>query len=478
MPDARAQGRAAALRAGLLAGLVFSLAALALILLVPQGERQAFDQNTFHYRAIARFAAALPWPSFADYESATTPGYHYLLAWIHRAAGGELTTLRLVGSLWGVALVALTAAALARRVGSARAGLALAAPLACSLYILSATTGLLPDGAAWCLVATLLALALRPRISTRTLMAMGAALLALVLIRQIHAWAGILLIAAAWVGPSGADIPSARPSPSRTRHLALACLCGLPALLALAWFAQQWGGLVPPAFSAKGSPLTTHEYTRVSGLSPLTPGFTLALIGGLTPFFLGFHWPTLRRGSWLAPALVAAALGALIAALPLSTWSLEAGRYSGLWNLVRRLPTIADRSPLIIAAAAAGAAALTLWWRVLPPRDRLILAAALVAFTLAHTMQSLVWQRYSEPLLLMLLAHAAASVAPSGASPFAPSGTSPAGGGGRGSARPEGVAPRWAWFGPVLLALANAGVAASAFVADKNPAPALTLPLP
>lgn len=432
------------------------------ILLIPQGERQAFDQNTFHYRVIARFAAALPWPPFADYESATTPGYHYLLAFIHRATGGNLTALRLAGALWGIALIGIFTGALVGRVASVSRGLILALPLACSLYIVSATTGLLPDAAAWCLVAALLTLALRPRVGLRTLGAMGFVLLALVLIRQIHLWAASLLVAAAWFGSRTDDAPhitlaDALLGPRAERaasvaRAALACLFTLPAILALAWFARLWGGLVPPAFSAHGSSLTTHEYTRVSGFSPLTPGFILALIGGLSLFYAGFLWPTIRRGSWLAHAMLAGLVGCIVAALPISTWSLETGRYSGLWNLVRRFPTIADRSPLIVIASGIGAASLTLWCKALPWRERFILGSGLVAFTLAHSAQALVWQRYSEPLLIMLFGLAAAGVS-------------------RGS--PAAAVPRWAWAGPLLLALANAGITASAMLGDKNPAPSL-----
>ncbi|MFN0012008.1 MAG: hypothetical protein ACKVS8_10235 [Phycisphaerales bacterium] len=449
---------------GLAAAFVFALVVSALILLVPQGERQAFDQNTFHYRTIARFAAVggLPLPSFADYESATTPGYHYLLAWVHRFSGGNLTTLRLTGALWGIALVGLMAGALARRGGSTLTGLALTLPLACSLYIVSASTGLLPDGAAWCLVAAMLILALRPRISISTLAAMGGVLLGLVLVRQIHLWAAALMVAAAWANTGGADVPSANRA--RLTHSALAGLFALPAALALAWFFNLWGGPVPPAFSAAGSPLTTHEYTRVSGLSPLTPGFVLALIGGLSVFYSGFLWPTLRRGNWLTHALIAAALGCIVAALPLSTWSLEAGRYSGLWNLVKRLPTFADRSPVIILAAGLGAASLVLWWKACAPRERIVLGAGLLAFTTAHSAQALVWQRYSEPLLLMLMSLTAAGItgrASGGAN--VPSADSP---------------PRWACLGPLVLALANAAITAAAMMADKNPAPALGVVVP
>ncbi len=489
------------LTTGLAAALIFALIVSALILLLPQGERQAFDQNTFHYRVIARFAASLPLPSFTDYESATTPGYHYLLAWVHRFSGGNLSTLRLAGALWGVVLVGLMAAALVRRSGSTLTGLALTLPLACSLYIVSASTGLLPDGAAWFLVAAMLILGLRPRITIATLAGMGGILLALVMVRQIHLWAAALMVAAAWVGTGearpmphsatadlrsesggtrGADVPSATPPRPSSQHrrarAALACLFALPALLALAWFFNLWSGPVPPAFSAQGSPLTTHEYTRVSGLSPLTPGFVLALLGGLSVFYVGFLWPTLRRGNWLAHALIAAAAGCTIAALPVSMWSLEAGRYSGLWNLVKRLPTLADRSPVIILAAGLGAASLVLWWKALPWRERLILGAGLLAFVAAHSAQALVWQRYSEPLLLMMMGLAASGIV-GHAGAVRRDGTPGWGGHPVRQPTPSPI-PHWAWLGPLVLALANAAITAAAMLADKNPAPALGVVVP
>ena len=102
-----------------------------------------------------------------------------------------------------------------------------------------------------------------------------------------------------------------------------------------------------------------------------------------------------------------------------------------------------------------GAVMLAAWFVVLPRRDRWIMLAAIVAFTVAQCASFKLWQRYTEPMVLLWLALAAARVAP---------------------AR-SGAGEGWRIVGPVALALAMAAItAASLFTARPVQPRALLAP--
>lgn len=408
----RASPHRASVLAAVIAGCATFAVALALILGGARHERSEFDQNKFHARVIGRFAEQMPRLDFRDYESATSPGYHVVLAAARRAGVESPTGLRVVGSLFTVGLMATLAGWLAVRVG-ASAALALVLPMGASLYVLFPAVWLLPDNAGWwplaALLATLLPGARHETLRPASFVLAGSLLVLLVAARQVHAWAGLPMLVAAWLAwpASRTDsvscsfvppVGESRPAIARTALMALA---GLPAALLLALLVRTWGGLVPPAFQAAGSPLTTPDATRVSGISPATPGFVLALVGLFGAFFLPVVWPRRARG-WFPLAFGFAGGAMALAALPRTNWELMS-RISGLWNLVKVLPCPGDRSPLIIVLAGLGGAWVGLWAGALAPRARWVLGSSLVGFALSQAAGALTWQRYLEPMVLMLL---------------------------------------------------------------------------
>lgn len=402
----------ASVLAAVIAGCAVFAVALALVLGGARHERSEFDQNKFHARVIGRFADQMPRLDFRDYESATSPGYHVVLAAVRRAGVESPTGLRVVGSLFTVGLVATLAGWLAARAGTT-AALALVMPMGASLYVLFPAVWLLPDNAGWwplaALLATLLPGARQEPLRPASIVLAGSLLVLLVAARQVHAWAGLPMLVAAWLAwPASRSeaascslvppVGEAGPAIARTAAMALA---GLPAALLLVLLVRTWGGLVPPAFQAGGSPLTTPDATRVSGISPATPGFVLALLGLFGAFFLPVVWPRRARG-WFPLAAGLGVIGVVLAALPRTNWELM-GRISGLWNLVKVLPCPGDRSPLIIGLAGLGGAWIGLWAGALAPRARWVLGVSLAGFTLSQTAGALTWQRYLEPMVLMLL---------------------------------------------------------------------------
>ncbi len=420
-------GRGAAL-AGLLCAALLALAAAPAILLYLHTGRGAFDEINFHEPAIRTFAQAWPKVDLSDYLSATTPGYHLLMAGLLRLLGESGWILRAANLLIAGALVGLLGAACALRAAEQRhggvrpcaAGVMLALPMVGSMYVLASGIWLLPDNLGWLLVLAVTILSLRlcreqesgKRAAIGLLVLAGAALAALVFVRQIHLWAAAPIWAAAWL--SGGSGPIFGGLPQRAGRTLAAAAATLPAFLLIAWFARLWGGLTPPTF---------HAHFRIS---PAAPALVLALIGVYSVFFLPVLLPPLaalrRERRWALPA--AAALGLLAAAIPETTHSMAEGRWTGIWSIARvfeeRGLMVADRSLFMAALSVLGAVCLAGWVRRAGVREGLVALAALAAFAAAQAASAQLWQRYSEPFILMLLALLAARGGPAPDSDPAP----------------------------------------------------------
>lgn len=368
--------------------------------------RGAFDQHYYHIKVVRRFLSQWPAIDLSDYESATAPGYHLALAVLAKVTGDAALTLQMVASLFTLGMFAVIALLLARAAAAARVSrletVVLALPLACSMYVIFPGVWLQPDNAAWLGVFTILMLALPERRSFGWLIAGAGVLAALAFVRQNQVWAAAALWAGAWLNaapvPDG-NISTLLDSPRRRiPALLLAVALSLPAFGVVAWLFHLWGGPVPPSFKNQ----------HAGGMNLATPAFTLALIAVYSVFLFAWLWPALAR-LWREsrPLLfLAAAIGVTLAAIPETTFLFEP-RSSGLWNLVRieeRLGVvIAGRtSPIMLALSGVGAVALLGWLRGLRPRERWLLACALLAFVAAQTANSNCWQRYLEPFVLTL----------------------------------------------------------------------------
>ena len=394
--------------AALTAGLLVALPAWAIIAAGLVRGRGAHDQLNYHEQVVRRFAEQLPALDLSNYLSATTPGYHAILALVARTLTDDRRALQLAGSLFGVGLCALLAWSLSKRVG-ARTAVVLSLPVVCSMPIVYATAWMLPDNAGWIGVLGVLLLALDARLRPRALVAGSFLLAALVCFRQIHIWAAGCLWASAWLGPRAGnddrpgttvgEVRAITTDPiTRGARTLVAVLASLPAALALAWFARLWGGLTPPMF---------HE--RHEGGNWAAPAFVLALFGCfgcfLLPWFASGARALLRERGVMPACLLA--LGAALALVAPTSYSVEGGRYSGLWEAVRRLPAPGERSVLIALLAPLGAGVVGSMLLSVGRRDRWVLLAALTGFVAAQVVSFKLWQRYNEPFVLMVLALAA-----------------------------------------------------------------------
>lgn len=387
--------RRAAATAAAIAGVATLLPALTLILLGHNTGRAAWDSIVYHEPFIRQLAA--DWPRFdlSNPLTATTPGYHLLLATLVAVGLDGETPLRLASALIGTALAAAIAAWCAKRTRPLDAVL-LTLPLACSVYTLGSSAWLLPDNLAWIGVAGLLMLALHETRSWRPVIASSVVLIALVFTRQIHLWSAGLVWLAAWFSARPAGTPAFVQIPQRLPRVVVAVMLTLPSFLIVAWFFQHWSGLTPPRFRSD-----------ITGMNPATPAFILVQIAILS---LGF-------GPWLLPALlqtarhrpavlaVAVVIAVLLSVIPTTTHDPDSGRYSGWWTLVRATPTIASHtSVLFLVFAPLGSVILAGALTCLPSRSRWVMLGALIAFATAQGATINAWQRYHEPFLILFLA--------------------------------------------------------------------------
>jgi hypothetical protein len=408
---------------------------LVVIARAPSNGRAALDQDDYHLPVIRQFARELPRPNFSDYPSGTTPAYHLVLAVVGRIAGvtDDVHTLRVLGSLFTLGLIATLAYPAARRLGAVH-GTAVSLPLLCSLYVVSSGAWVLPDNAAWWGMTGILLVALAPWAGGRTVVWGATLLLVTVLTRQTNLWAAAALWVAALIGTDDSEAERTPAllliSPSRpgaTARLLRMFLATVPAFAAVAYFVWLWKGTVPPSM----------RFWLVGG-NLAAPAAILCLIGVITPFYAGYLWPAVRMATvrLRGPLLIGAAVGFLIGILPETSYDVSHGRWSGLWNAAKRLPVVADRSPLIVLLATVGGAALGAWTVALPRRAAWVFLVAWAGFATVQAMNAFAFQRYYEPMVLIAAALAVAHLPPAA------------------------LAQRWriAWAGPATLALSLAAV--------------------
>lgn len=374
---------------------VLTIPAVTVALLGLNAGRGAWDATVYHEPFARQLAADFPRFDLSNPLTATTPGYHMLLAGFIRIGLESTLALRLVTAIIGGLFIATFTLWLSRRVRPLDAFL-LSLPLAASIYTFQASAFILPDNPAWLLVFGILALCLRDPPGNARLILASVLLVLLVFTRQVHLWAAGTIWLAAWLGINRTEPGIFTALPRRIPRTVVAALLTLPAVTVIAWFIQHWDGLTPPRFQGD-----------MHGGNPATPAFILVQIAILT---IGF-------GPWLLPAVLrsardhlpiligAALIGLTLAIIPETTTNADAGRYSGWWALNGKAPTLfGHTSTLFLVLAPLGAMLVTGSLLALPHRARWTLLGTLAAFTLAQSATFLSWQRYHEPFLILFLA--------------------------------------------------------------------------
>ncbi len=429
--------------------------------------RAACDQYEYHLPAILRFAQELPRPELHDYLSATTPGYHLVLAGVARLASPDAQLLQIVASVFTVALLVVFAGALGRA-GARRERNwlelgALALPVAACPYVFTSGVWLLPDNAGWALaLLTVLHFLRNPR-RAGTLIVCSILLVLLVLVRQSHLWAAAPICAAAWLSSTADDDPSidgalSAPMP-RVAPMLKAIIACVPAIAVLGAFVWLWHGLTPPFFARQ------HLVANDSRINWATVPFILSLVAVFSPFYLGWLWPGVSK-LWREsrPLLAIIAGTALVWSIIPETTFLREPRSSGLWNVVEALDKVGaviswhgapHTSPLIVLLAPIGAVMLAGWLTLVNDRRRWIAGAAVAAFVATQSANANCWQRYHEPFLLMLFPLIAARY---GATAIGP-----------GMGRRPSMLAAWRIVGPLALAGVLTAVTVGGVVFGRDP---------
>jgi hypothetical protein len=437
---------------------VFFAFAVPMILHAGPLDRAGFDQINFHEPAIRIFAH--DWVhrregmDFKNYLSATTPGYHVALAFVARFVSDSTTALQLAGSLFTAGLLGVLTYWNAERV-PLRLALATSLCVLASRYVFFPGVWLLPDNAGWLGVLCVLALVMDRRTSVRTLMLGAVALSLTVLVRQTHIWAaGLLVLGFIWPKTENVlEISTLSDDrvepPGLVQRLLWGAAACVPAVMILSSFHHLWGGLTPPLFQ--------YQYPNAgNGLAKLNlaaPAYLLAILGLYAPFF-AVSWLTSAIRVVRSHTLVAVATLALTLALvivPSTAYSADQslGRWEGLWALAGKFPNIAGHtSVLMLGLALLGSASLLGFFARLPRRDGALVLTALAGFSSTQAVAFQLWQRYHEPLVLIVLGVLACRAHAAG------------GGGMGGGPAFERGARRFAHVGPLVLALLLASMTA------------------
>ncbi len=394
-PDDAAATRRRAPWAGLALSLAVLLIALPVIASGRAGPSEASDQDKYHLPVIDAMVNQWPAIDIVNFDSATAPGYHALMAGVRVLLGEDAGPMgvRVLNALFG-ALVPLCAFLVARRwTTPARAAL-LTAPLAFNPYILGGAMYLTTDNLAYILVLSALGLSLGSLTPGRAARAGLCATLA-VAVRQIHVWTiAPLAVAAFLASPLG---KGAGKGSWRSAVIAVLGVLAAGGLLVL--FYALWGGLTPPSDAA---------IKHAGGPNPASPALALALCGVSAPLLgagaLLASWQKGVRRWWVIGGIV----GLLVGAAPETSYQLKRRAYGWMWRLVEEAPVVADRSLLIVLLATLGGGAIAALGARCVRRGRgaelLVLAVGASGWLAAQSMNTMAWQRYFEPLLLALVA--------------------------------------------------------------------------
>lgn len=369
---------------------------------------KSIDMDRNHVPVIRAFAVDWPAPGLQDYDSATTPGMHVVLAGLITAFGDSETMLQLATCMFG-GFLAWIAWWFASRVVGGWIAVACVLPLACSPYVLGNAIWVMTDDLALALVAISVGVAIFQRPSISGASVSGVAMVCSVLVRQINVWP----TAVAWLATILGASAVRRRLPFRDRFdegsSAIPTLVlgvgVLAAFAVLGAFVLLWGGLVPPSFQPGGGGAAVHS----GGLNLAVTPYVLSLVGVYGLPAMVVLLPLWREDSGVRRnGLIGAGIGVLVGVLLHSAPGIEHGRVGGwLWTLADRGPVLGGRSIVLFLGSGLGGFTTGALFGLVSRADRsraawLMLGFA-VSFLAAYTANAQAFQRYFDPPVLLAL---------------------------------------------------------------------------
>ena len=371
----------------LLSIMAFYLIAMPLILTNYNVGRAYFDENAFHWPTIQAFIQSF---DFSDYPSATTPGYHILLAACATLFSDDIIFLKLISSLFTAGLIGLFAALLYDRAGQGKT-LIMLFPMIFSLYILPDGVWLVPDNLAWLTVGLMFALAVSCSATWRYFFWSGVVLLVAVAVRQSNLWLAALPVTMALSSIYHGKLTGNE----KRKYILAAVLVAIPAIALLFYFYQLWDGLVPPRMQGR------HQH-----LSYSAPAFFLTLFFVYSFFYLPLIWTACKKMLSVQTVIVIGAgfgMGCLLALFPATDYNYDAGRFSGFWNFVRLAPVMGNTSILLVCTSTIGGALLAGWLLLLKKEIRLVFILTIAGYVLSLVCNAVLYERYFSGFLFILI---------------------------------------------------------------------------
>lgn len=369
---------------------VFLAIALTLIVIDHNKGRAYFDHTHFHLPVIEGLIKDF---DISDYKAATAPGYHLIFASIGQVTGLNITLFKLINALITAVFIAYLCSKLGERFRPIQA-LLIVLPMVLSVYILPAGVWLLPDNLAWLTVAWLMFQINSSPFTNKQLVYIAIVLALAVFIRQTYLW----LTAIVWASGLSVLIEQFKTKPFTNKNGPIAIyplkciLCTIPAFIVIAYLGITWGGLVPPSFQS------IHHH-----ISPSTPAFFFALFAVYTTFYIPIFIRQTRHKITKESILIGAFIGFISVIFIASTYDMKAGRFGGLWNIIKLAPTIGDKSLLMIFLSTLGGVVFTTLIQLLDKKARLILVIASTAFVSAMTVNQFVYERYFSGYIFIVL---------------------------------------------------------------------------
>jgi hypothetical protein len=343
------------------------------------------DEKIYHFPTIQKFAAELPAVQLEDYRSATTPLFHLVFATLGKLTGYELPTLRLLNVFFSYAAIAMFYLLLINRFNIPRqTAFLLAVIFELSPYFFGVSFMLFTDNLAILLFITTVYYWLKFEEDNKSSSCFTAFIfLALTLLTRqtyIYVYCSIVvyILLRSW------------PFSQKMTMWALSLVSIIP-LFALFYL---WKGPTPPSFQ------TQHLESSVFNLKSVMFGF--AVTGLYAPFILHNNFQAEIKRAWVYTLAILTVGVVAVAVFPMIVTKTDQGF---LWRIAQYLPKVLGSSLLFYFLVPSGVLTIAILLRKFGLN---FLVLTLILFLLFNAPHRLVFQKYFDISILLLLSFIAA----------------------------------------------------------------------